>query len=525
MSKEYEPLMAVVGIGYWGKNLLREFQSTGRVKSFFDENPELSARAAAQYPGLRRAASLEEILTDPDIRAVAVATPAATHFELGLKVLEAGKHLFMEKPLALSSGQGRRLAELAGQNGLILMVDHLMLRHPAYLEMRRLAETGALGRILHINSRRMNFGKIRQEEDVVWSMAPHDLAMIMGLMGRPPQSLSAQGNAWVTPGLADAAEIHLDFGAGADAQISVSWFYPLKERRLVVIGDKKMAVFDDLEPWPTKLKLYDHRVNWAGQRPVAEPADPQAVDLEMVEPLKTKCLDFIKALDKTSRPPDDAAESLAVLGALEGLTRSMRNNGRLEAPGETEDFFIHPTSQVDPGALVGKGSKIWHFSHIMEGSELGENCNIGQNVVIGPRVKIGRGVKVQNNVSVYEGVTLEDDVFCGPSMVFTNVFNPRADIVRKSEYRPTVVRRGASLGANATVVCGHTLGAWCFVGAGAVVTKDVPDYALVVGNPARPAGWVCRCGGKLPSDLICPACGRAYLLDKGLLSLKEPIDD
>src|SRR3954447_5885849 len=181
-----------------------------------------------------------------------------------------------------------------------------------------------------------------------------------------------------------------------------------------------------------------------------------------------------------------------------------------------KNYFVHESSYVDEPCEIGEGTRIWHFSHVMSGSRIGRRCNIGQNVVVSPGVVIGDNVKIQNNVSVYTGVTLEDDVFCGPSMVFTNVVNPRSHVSRKDEFRKTLVKRGASLGANSTVVCGHTIGRYAFVGAGSVVTKDVPDYALVVGNPARVVGWMCACGTKLSDArvsagvLTCKACGSAY---------------
>ena len=176
-------------------------------------------------------------------------------------------------------------------------------------------------------------------------------------------------------------------------------------------------------------------------------------------------------------------------------------------------YFVHPSSCVDAGCTIGEGTKIWHFSHIMQGCTIGEKCNIGQNVVISPGVVLGNGCKIQNNVSVYTGVVCEDGVFLGPSCVFTNVINPRAFIERKGEYRKTTVKEGASIGANATIVCGHDIGRYAFVGAGAVVTKDVPDYALVYGSPARIRGWVCRCGEKLEfhdGKAVCAVCGASY---------------
>lgn len=183
------------------------------------------------------------------------------------------------------------------------------------------------------------------------------------------------------------------------------------------------------------------------------------------------------------------------------------------------EYTAHPTAVIDEGCSIGKGTRIWHFSHIMPGCVLGENCNIGQNVVVSPGVKLGRNVKVQNNVSIYTGVECEDDVFLGPSMVFTNVINPRSAVNRRGEYLRTLVKTGASIGANATIVCGHDIGRFAFIGAGAVVTKEVPDYALVVGNPARQTGWMSEFGHKLKFDAngeaTCPESGQRYALANG----------
>jgi len=191
-------------------------------------------------------------------------------------------------------------------------------------------------------------------------------------------------------------------------------------------------------------------------------------------------------------------------------------------------FYVHPTAVVDEACQIGAGSKIWHFSHLMSGCVLGERCILGQNVMIGPDVRVGNGVKVQNNVSLYTGLICEDDVFIGPSAVFTNVINPRSFLERKSEFRPTIIRRGASIGANATIICGITLGEYCLIGAGAVVTRSVPAYALVVGNPARLRGWVSRFGHTLTFDeqgaAVCPENGERYRLDAGLVSLAADFD-
>jgi UDP-2-acetamido-3-amino-2,3-dideoxy-glucuronate N-acetyltransferase len=190
------------------------------------------------------------------------------------------------------------------------------------------------------------------------------------------------------------------------------------------------------------------------------------------------------------------------------------------------DFFVHQSSYLEADVVVGEGTRIWHFCHVLAGSRIGRRCNLGQNVMVGPNVRLGDNVKVQNNVSIYEGVELEDDVFCGPSTVFTNVVNPRSHVPRKHEYRRTLVRRGATLGANCTVICGVTIGSYAFVGAGAVVTRSVPDHALVTGNPARLRGWMCACGEKIAfagTTAVCAACGASYeLRDGGCVAAEAP---
>lgn len=197
---------------------------------------------------------------------------------------------------------------------------------------------------------------------------------------------------------------------------------------------------------------------------------------------------------------------------------------KITNPSTSQIFFLHKSSYVDEGAIIGEGTKIWHFSHVMSGARIGKRCSLGQNVNVGCRAVIGNNVKIQNNISVYDDVIIEDDVFCGPSMVFTNVINPRAFIERKNEYKKTIVKKGASIGANATIVCGTTIGEYAFIAAGAVVTKDVPSYALMAGVPAKQIGWVCYCGNTLKNKndedaiFICHSCGKHYKLEDNYLT-------
>jgi acetyltransferase-like isoleucine patch superfamily enzyme len=437
----------------------------------------------------------------------------------------------VEKPLVLHDNEGEELISLADEKKRVLMVGHLLQYHPVFVRLKEMASGGELGRINYIYSHRLNLGKIRREENILWSFAPHDISMILALAGEEPESVLTTGGNYLHQKIADVTTTHLDFPSGLQAHVFVSWLHPFKDQKLVVVGDRKMAVFDDTQPWKDKLLLYPHQINWKNNMPVPSKAEAERVDISETEPLQDECQHFLDCMSNGSKPITDGHEGLKVLKVLNASQTSLNHYGRkvsfsmnsVEAQNkgllsamasqsstEEEDIFIHPTAVVDDNVMIGKDSKIWHFSHILSGSILGERCNIGQNVVIGPQVSIGKGCKIQNNVSVYKGVTLEDDVFCGPSLVFTNIYNPRAAIRKMDQVRPTRVKKGATLGANATVVCGTTLGSYCFIGAGAVVNKNVPDHALVVGNPAKQIGWTCVCGERLSENLECLNCGSRF---------------
>lgn len=514
-----QPRVAVVGAGDWGRNLVRNFHELGALACICDLSPMIRQAMAEQYPDVPVVGSFEEVLAQSP-QAVAIATTAERHYEVADQALRAGLHTFIEKPLALREEDAGRLIELADDKKLTLMVGHLLQYHSAFLELRRLVMEGALGRVNYICSHRLNLGKFRQKENILWSFAPHDISMILALAGELPNRVWATGASYLHQNLADMTTTHLEFASGIKAHVFVSWLHPFKEQKLVVIGDHAMAVFDDTRPWEEKLLLYPHHIRWYQNAPVPDRAEADKVVLTPSEPLRTECRHFLDCAANGERPRTDGREGLAVLSVLNASQLSLDQGGRRVEPQRPEAgrggasaapaWFAHASAVIDEGVSIGEGSKIWHFSHVMGGSRLGKKCNIGQNVVIGPDVTMGNGCKVQNNVSIYKGVTLEDDVFCGPSMVFTNVNNPRAHIPRMEELRPTLVKQGASLGANCTIVCGHTIGRYAFVGAGTVVTKDVPDHALMVGNPAKIIGWVCECGERLDDNMQCPGCGLTY---------------
>lgn len=518
-SQETGPKIAVIGAGYWGKNLVRNFAGLGALSAACDSNTDTLRALGEQYPLCRTFVSYAEVLRDETIRAVAIATPAEGHADAVREALLAGKDVFVEKPLCLSVKEGEELIALARKQNLILMVGHLLWYHPAVLKLKELIRAGELGRIQYIYSNRLNLGKIRREENILWSFAPHDISVILGLLNEMPDSVMAQGGNYLHQQIADVTISLLSFPSGVKAHIFVSWLHPFKEQKLIVVGDRKMAVFDDMEK-KDKLLLYPHSIDWKDNIPIANKADAQPVELDQEEPLRAECQQFLNCVATRTKPRTDGEEGLRVLSVLqrcqEVLGQGILGAKRL-APKPNKPYFAHESAFVDEGVDIGEGTSIWHTSHILKGSRIGKNCKIGQNAVVGPHVTVGDGVKIQNNVSVYEGVTLEDHVFCGPSMVFTNVFNPRSEIPRMKELKHTLVKRGATLGANSTILCGITIGRYAFIGAGAVVTKDVPDHALVVGNPGRVTGWMCLCGVKLHvkgEKAACPACGQQYRAER-----------
>ncbi|MGA8868374.1 MAG: Gfo/Idh/MocA family oxidoreductase, partial [Candidatus Sulfotelmatobacter sp.] len=511
--------VAVVGAGYWGKNLVRNFYELGALTAICDADESIAAKYGKQYPGLRFYDELAAVLADPSIDAVALATPAVTHHEMAKAALEAGKDVFVEKPLAVDVKHGEELVKLAQAKGRILMVGHILRYHPAILKLQALIREGALGKINYLYSNRLNIGKIRTEENILWSFAPHDISVILSLLNEMPTRVTCQGGAYLNGHVSDVTLSHFEFPSKVQAHIFVSWLHPFKEQRLVIVGSEKMAVFDDAAK--DKLVLYPHKVEWKNRVPTAVKAEGEVVALDNVEPLRAECQHFLDSAQTRSTPVSDGAEGLRVLRVLDACQRALHHGAVLledasaDAVKPERPYFVHPSAYADEGADIGAGTKIWHFSHVMKNARIGKRCVIGQNVNIDGGAIVGNNVKIQNNVSVYTGTIVEDDVFLGPSCVLTNVSNPRSQVNRHSLYEQTLLKRGCTIGANATIVCGVSVGRDAFVGAGSVVTKDIPDFALVVGNPAHQIGWMSRHGHRLESPdgsgvMRCPESGYRY---------------
>lgn len=528
--------VALIGCGAWGKNHLRVWSQLECLSVVCDTDPDRLQAVQAQYPDVEICLDINQVIDRPDIDAVVIAAPAPLHAVLTRQALEAGKDVLVEKPMALTATQGERLVEIASARDRILMVGHVLEYHPAIQKMHQLINDGTLGRVQYIYSNRLNLGRIRTEENALWSFAPHDIAIMLRFLGLMPEEVACHGGAYLNYQIADVTLTSLSFPNNVQAHIFVSWLHPFKEQRFIVVGDRQMAVFNDTRPLEEKLALYPHRVDWlGGQVPIAQKAEAVYQPLEATEPLRAECEHFLHCVDTRQQPLTDGESGLRTLQILEAAQQSLEQRSRAIQLTQTKpapEYHVHPTATVDDGAQIGKNSRIWHYTHVMPGARIGQNCILGQNVFVADDVQLGNGVKVQNNVSLYKGVVLEDNVFCGPSMVFTNVTNPRSEIERKQEFKQTLVKRGATLGANSTIICGVTIGRYALVGAGAVVTKDVPDYGLVVGVPAVRQGWVSRHGHRLPrpdedGTMVCPESGWRYQeVEPGVLRcLDQPEDE
>ena len=316
--------IAVVGCGHWGKNLVRNFSDLGSLAAVCDPNAEVARKYADQY--LVKNCSFSEILHDVSIEGVVLAVPATLHASMAIQVMNAGKHAYVEKPLAMNNLEAETMIASAEENGVQLMVGHLLQYHPIFMALRALVESGEMGALQYIYSNRLSFGKVRSEEDVIWSFAPHDISMILSLVGQEPDTVRTESTSILQPDIADAAIVHMEFNSGLKAHISVSWLHPYKEQKLVVVGKKAMAVFDDTKPWVEKLALYRHVVRSSGSLPSLEKAEVEYVEVSQSEPLRNECQHFVDVVSGDITPLTNGKEGLGVLNVLSAASLSQSKN-------------------------------------------------------------------------------------------------------------------------------------------------------------------------------------------------------
>lgn len=522
MSKKF---ITLIGAGRWGSNLLRDFHQLGYLHSVCEASSFLVEKHQKDYPYLKFYSDLDQIPADNRLKAVVIATPATTHYQIAKRCLNLGFDVYVEKPLALTYAEGKELVQLAEEKKKVLMVGHLLQYHPAIIKIKELIAEDKIGRIQYVKSNRLNLGQIRTGENVLWSFAPHDISVILSLMDdQLPTSLICDGYATLNPPICDSTTTLLHF-SHQFAEINVNWLYPYKEQTLIIVGDKGMISFRDSRTDP-ELLYYPQPVTTDPEgQIVLNKREPEKIGLNTdISPLTNECQHFADCCLNQGKPRTDGAEALRVLAVLEMAQRSLENQGSRITPDEiliTNDkpdnnklakskrrktrrkstkrqkFYQHPSSIVSSEAMIGQGVKIWHHTHVMKGAQIGDNSSLGQGVFVGEGAILGKNCRVQNNVNLYSGVVCQDGVFLGPNCTTTNDLNPRAEYSKNGKYLTTLIKHGATIGAQAVILPGVTIGRYAMVGAGSVVTKDVANFTVVAGNPARPTGKMVTEEGKI----------------------------
>lgn len=326
-GREGAPRVGVIGCGHWGQNLARSFDRLGALAWICDSSRAALEARASTYPGVRETEELAAVLDDPTVKGIVIASPAAMHFDHASQALAAGKDIFVEKPLALTYAQGAHLVERASATGSVLMVGHVLEYHPAIEALKAIVEDGELGEIWYAYSNRLNLGKVRHEENILWSFAPHDISVITTLLGAEPDSVSASGGIYLQENIHDVTITNLTFAGPVRAHIFVSWLHPYKEQRLTVVGSRKMAVFDDVAT-EAKLRVLDKGIEWEDSGPVARHAAERQVELEATEPLLSECAHFLRCIESRAQPLTGPANALRVLKVLEAGQLSLDAGGR-----------------------------------------------------------------------------------------------------------------------------------------------------------------------------------------------------
>lgn len=486
--------IGLIGAGYWGKNLVKDFNKFNALHTICDIDIDRLKEYSKKYPDIKITTDYDDLLKNQEITAICVSTISILHYKLCKQAIEANKHVYVEKPICLNILYAKELVTLSNNYNKILMVGHLLQYHSCINKIKEYLNNDKLGKLLYINSNRFNLGKFRKKENVLWSFAPHDLSVILSLVGELPDNVICTGKCHIEDNVHDITTMIMNFPNGIYAQINVNRLCPYKEQKLTIVGTKGMIVFDDVNH--PKLIYNSNYVNWSGST-VNINNNKEIIEYDSTHsPLENECKHFIDCCINNKKPLTDGNEGLNVLKVLNKAQHSLDNNGIKVNINEDIDYYKHPTATINNKAIIGKNTKIWHNVHLMK-CQVGKNCSFGQNVFVGNNVVLGNNVRVQNNVNIYDGVICEDNVFLGPSCTFTNDKNPRVEYSKNGNYLKTIIKTGASVGANATIICGIILGEYSFVGAGAVVTKDVAPYTLVVGNPAKPLYKVDKKGNKI----------------------------
>ncbi|MBA42823.1 MAG: oxidoreductase [Magnetococcales bacterium] len=475
--------IGLIGCGYWGKNLIRDFYSLNVLDTICDIREDILEEFKNKYPTLKTTTDYDSMIKNKEITAICISTQSETHFKLAKLAFENNKDVYVEKPITLDVKEAKELVKISKEKNKILMVGHILHYHPYVIKLKEIIKNGEIGKIKNIISNRLNLGIFRKNENVLWSFAVHDISLILNLCGDvSPSKVHCFGNSYITSGVHDITNSILEFEKNdIYVNINVNWLNAYKEAKLTIVGENGMLVFDDTNKEDKLVLYYKYKNNT-----VANKLDNirQVIKVnDITSPLVTECKHFIECCETRTTPLTNGEEGVRVLEVLTQLQNKLLNK-------KEKDYFTHETAIIDKGAKIGLNTKIWHYSHVCKDATIGKNCTIGQNCFIANGAIIGDNCKIQNNVSVYSGVICEDNVFLGPSCVLTNDLNPRCEYSKNGNYINTLIKNGASIGANATIICGNTIGSYSLVGAGSVVTRDIENNKVVAGNPAKEIGTI-----------------------------------
>ena len=414
--------VCVIGSGQWGKNHARTLNDCGYLGGIIDTNKETLKELKQQYPSIKTFSSLE-MPGALEFDAYTVVVPAELHYPIAKTLLENNKHVLVEKPITLNSKDAKELCIIADKNSCVLMTGHLLLFHPAIVKIKSLIDSGKIGKLQYIYSNRLNLGTVRKEENSLWSFAPHDISIFKYFTNNSPIKVESSGGAFLQSHIHDTTMTTLQYPENIVGHIFVSWLHPFKEHRLVVIGSKGMLSYEDSSK-NKELLFYEKGIDWIQGEPIKRDGPTETIPYEKSQALENELRHFVHCiLGQEQNNLINGYNGLDVLNVLEQAEQSLQQS--ISEEKNKTAYFAHPSSHISSSAKIGKQSKIWNNSNIQDNAQIGDHCILGQNVNIGPNVKTGNHCKIQNNVSVYEGVELEDYVFCGPSMVFTNITNPR----------------------------------------------------------------------------------------------------
>lgn len=479
--------IAIVGAGYWGKNLIREFYNLNVLDMVIEQDENLLNEIKNNY-NIKTSSNIQDVLNKNYITGIVIATPSETHYTIAKQCLDRNKNIFIEKPFTLDYNKSLELHNLSIQKNLKIMVGHILHYNLYIIKLKSLLKNNTIGQIKSIVTNRFSYGKIRSNENVLWSFAPHDISLIYSLLKNSSNQEPLLNIKYIDSKThcSNISESNIFLESNnIKVNINVSWLKPYKESSITIVGTKGILYFDDV-----KKTLSLTKYNLLKQNILIN---------DYITPLKNECLHFVNCLINNKIPYTNSFEALYGIRLIENIIN--HNNYNLDPisisehnnPINSNDYYLDSTSIIDNNTTIGKNTKIWHYTHVCESSIIGQNCNIGQNCYIGKNTIIGNYCKIQNNVSVYDGVICEDYVFLGPSCVFTNDLNPRVEYPKNS-YKKTYIKYGATIGANATILCDLTIGRYALIGAGSVVVRDVPEYAVMVGNPAKQIGIIDKYG-------------------------------